>query len=92
MRPDVLWLTLGFSAQGVFGARFVVQWWRSERAGMSVMPVSFWYLSLFGSMLLLIYALHKRDAVFIAGQLAGSLIYLRNLYLIRHKQPTEQIV
>ncbi len=91
MKPDVLWLVLGFSAQALFGARFIVQWFKSERAGMSVMPVSFWYLSLFGSLLLLIYAIHRRDAVFMVGQLAGSLIYMRNLYLIRRQRVAETV-
>ncbi|HEX5132136.1 MAG TPA: lipid-A-disaccharide synthase N-terminal domain-containing protein [Candidatus Krumholzibacteria bacterium] len=87
MKPDTLWLGLGFFAQALFAARFVVQWLKSERAGMSVMPVSFWYLSIFGSVLLLVYAIHKKDAVFILGQLTGSLIYTRNLYLIHQRRP-----
>jgi len=87
MKPDVLWLALGFFAQGLFALRFIVQWITSERARASVIPVSFWYISLVGSALLLVYAIHKRDPVFIAGQLAGSTVYLRNLYLIHQHQP-----
>lgn len=76
------WLVLGFVAQGLFSARFLVQWFASERAGRSVVPLTFWYLSLFGSALLLLYAIHRRDPVFILGQSAGMFIYLRNLNLI----------
>jgi lipid-A-disaccharide synthase-like uncharacterized protein len=85
VRPNVVWLVLGFFAQGLFAARFVVQWLRSEKAGRSVIPISFWYFSLAGSVLLFIYALHKGDVVFIAGQAAGSVIYLRNIHLIRRR-------
>ena len=78
-----LWLALGFFAQLIFASRFVVQWLASERAKASVVPVSFWYLSLGGALLLLAYAIHRRDPVFILGQSTGAFIYLRNLYLIR---------
>jgi lipid-A-disaccharide synthase-like uncharacterized protein len=77
---DWLWLALGFIAQGVFTARFIVQWLASERAGRSVIPMAFWFLSLAGSTLLLIYAIHRRDPVFILGQGAGVAIYIRNLH------------
>jgi lipid-A-disaccharide synthase-like uncharacterized protein len=90
MKPDLLWLGLGFFAQGLFAARFVVQWLSSERARASVIPVSFWYLSLGGSLLLLTYAVHKRDLVFIAGQAAGSIVYIRNLHLI-HQRRTQPV-
>jgi lipid-A-disaccharide synthase-like uncharacterized protein len=76
------WLLLGFAAQGLFTARFLVQWIASERAGHSVIPVAFWYFSVFGGVLLLIYALDRRDAVFIAGQAFGVFVYLRNLYFV----------
>lgn len=76
------WLVLGFVAQALFTARFLVQWLASERAGRSVIPMMFWYFSLSGSSLLLLYAMHQRDPVFIVGQGAGVLIYLRNLRLI----------
>jgi lipid-A-disaccharide synthase-like uncharacterized protein len=64
-------------------ARFVIQWFVSERQRRSVIPVSFWYFSIFGALVLLVYAVHRRDPVFIAGQLLGVLIYVRNLHLIR---------
>lgn len=77
------WIMLGFTAQFLFMMRFVVQWVASERARRSVMPVAFWFFSLAGGILLLIYAIHRRDPVFIAGQTLGLIVYIRNLSLIR---------
>ena len=79
---EVFWILLGLTAQLLFSARFLVQWIASERAGMSVVPVAFWFLSVFGGMLLLSYAIWRRDPVFILGQSMGVFIYLRNLNLI----------
>jgi lipid-A-disaccharide synthase-like uncharacterized protein len=65
-----------------------VQWLASERAGRSIVPMAFWYLSLGGGTLLLIYALHVGDPVFIAGQSVGAFVYLRNVHLrLRERQP-----
>jgi lipid-A-disaccharide synthase-like uncharacterized protein len=75
-------LVLGFIAQILFSARFLVQWIASERAKKSVVPISFWFLSLAGGGLLLIYAIGRKDPVFILGQSAGVIIYSRNLYFI----------
>jgi lipid-A-disaccharide synthase-like uncharacterized protein len=82
---EKFWLLLGFSAQGLFAARFIVQWIASERAGRSVVPIGFWYLSLGGGLLLFTYALWRKDPVFILGQSCGLFVYSRNLYLI-HKE------
>ena len=79
---NTFWLVLGFVAQALFSARFILQWIASERAGKSVMPVVFWYLSISGSVLLLAYAIYRQDPVFILGQSAGLIVYFRNLYLI----------
>ena len=76
------WVLLGFVAQAFFTMRFVVQWIASERARASVIPVAFWFFSLGGGVLLLIYALYRRDPVFIAGQALGLVVYVRNLYFI----------
>jgi lipid-A-disaccharide synthase-like uncharacterized protein len=76
------WVVLGFIAQGFFTMRFVVQWIASERALRSVIPVAFWFFSIGGGALLLVYALYRRDPVFIAGQALGLVVYLRNLYFI----------
>jgi lipid-A-disaccharide synthase-like uncharacterized protein len=74
------WVLLGFAAQALFTMRFLVQWIASERAGRSVMPIAFWFFSIGGGLLLLVYALQRRDPVFIAGQAFGVLVYARNLH------------
>ncbi|HWX05213.1 MAG TPA: lipid-A-disaccharide synthase N-terminal domain-containing protein [Bradyrhizobium sp.] len=76
------WLAFGLIAQLAFAARFLVQWIASERAGKSVVPLAFWFFSIGGGLLLLIYALYRRDPVFIAGQALGLVVYFRNLYFI----------
>jgi lipid-A-disaccharide synthase-like uncharacterized protein len=73
----------------MFGMRFFVQWIASEKAKKSVIPIAFWYLSICGSLILLVYAVHRRDPVFILGQSTGSFIYLRNLYLIKNEKENE---
>lgn len=80
---EIAWLTFGFLAQFCFAMRFLVQWWQSERAGASIVPVSFWYLSLLGGTMMLVYAIYRMDPVFILGQAMGLIVYLRNLMLIR---------
>jgi lipid-A-disaccharide synthase-like uncharacterized protein len=77
------WLVFGLVAQVLFTARFLVQWIVSERARRSVVPALFWWLSLGGGGLLLIYALGREDPVFVLGQIAGIVVYARNLVLIR---------
>ena len=76
------WAVLGFIAQFMFTMRFAVQWIASERARQSVVPLAFWYFSIAGGSLLLVYAIQREDPVFIAGQAAGLFIYIRNLWLI----------
>ncbi|HKH02395.1 MAG TPA: lipid-A-disaccharide synthase N-terminal domain-containing protein [Bradyrhizobium sp.] len=76
------WVLLGFAAQAFFTMRFVVQWVASERAGRSVVPIAFWWFSIGGGILLLVYALYRKDPVFIAGQSFGVFVYLRNLYFV----------
>lgn len=74
------WIALGFVAQLLFTARFLVQWLESERQNRMVIPIAFWFLSIGGGLLLLIYAIQRRDPVFIAGQAFGVFVYARNLY------------
>lgn len=76
------WVAIGLGGQLMFTARFLVQWIASERAGRSVIPLAFWYLSIGGGLILLAYAIWRRDPVFILGQSMGVFIYLRNLFLI----------
>ncbi len=77
------WVILGILGQIFFTARFLTQWIASERAGRSVVPLSFWFFSIGGGLMLLAYALYRRDPVFILGQAFGLFIYVRNLMLIR---------
>jgi lipid-A-disaccharide synthase-like uncharacterized protein len=79
------WTTLGFAGQLLFSSRFLVQWWASERRHRVVIPIAFWYFSLFGGLALLAYAWHRRDPVFALGQAGGLLIYGRNLMLTRRE-------
>ncbi len=82
MSSELFWLGLGFLGQILFSLRFLVQWWASERRRQSVVPLAFWYFSLAGGAVLLIYAIYRADPVFIVGQLTGIAIYARNLHLI----------
>ena len=77
-----LWMAIGFLGQAIFTARFLVQWVVSEKKRDSVVPVAFWWLSLFGGMTLLSYAISRRDPVIIVGQGMGLFIYVRNLMLV----------
>ncbi|HTQ14025.1 MAG TPA: lipid-A-disaccharide synthase N-terminal domain-containing protein [Rhizomicrobium sp.] len=79
---DHVWLLVGFLGQALFASRFIVQWFRSEMEGRSVIPLSFWYCSVGGGVVLLAYAIFKRDPVFIIGQASGLFVYARNLWLI----------
>jgi lipid-A-disaccharide synthase-like uncharacterized protein len=82
------WVIFGFAAQGMFFGRFVVQWIATERAKRTVVPVSFWYLSIVGALMILAYAIRQQDIVFIFGQGLAIVIYLRNLYIF-YQQPKE---
>jgi lipid-A-disaccharide synthase-like uncharacterized protein len=77
------WLAFGLIAQLSFGARFLVQWIASERAGKSVVPLAFWFFSIGGGSMTLLYGLVKREPVIIVGQLVSNIIYVRNVMLIR---------
>jgi lipid-A-disaccharide synthase-like uncharacterized protein len=84
------WLAVGFLGQAMFSGRFIVQWIASERKKASVIPVAFWWLSLAGGLSLFVYAVHRGDPVFILGQVAGLVVYGRNLVLLRrtgHRAP-----
>src|SRR6266404_9636131 len=84
---DWSYLTLlGLIGNVIFSTRFLVQWMASERKGQSVIPVSFWYWSIFGSIVMCFYFIFKRDPVGILAYLPYSLIYIRNLMLIRKRK------
>jgi lipid-A-disaccharide synthase-like uncharacterized protein len=75
-------ILIGYIAQMLFAMRFVVQWIASERAGRSVVPMAFWIFSIGGGLMLLGYALYRKDPVFIVGQAFGVFVYLRNLQFV----------
>lgn len=91
MEPSKVWLVVGFLGQACFSARFLVQWIASERRRRSVVPIYFWYFSVAGGVILLAYAIHRMDPVFILGQAAGLLVYARNLYLINRNRQTQPL-
>ena len=85
------WVAFGLAGQMLFGSRFIVQWIASERKKTSHIPIVFWYLSLSGGIVTALYAIHRRDPVFIIGQSAGLIVYIRNLMLIhRHRSHADE--
>jgi lipid-A-disaccharide synthase-like uncharacterized protein len=87
MGLDWSWLDLlGLTGQIIFSVRFITQWIESERKGVSYIPVSFWYWSIAGSLVLTVYWIFKRSPVGILANLPNTLIYLRNLQLIRRQK------
>jgi len=88
---EKIWLLIGFLGQGLFSARFLVQWIASERARKSVMPAAFWFFSIGGGVTLLAYAIYRQDPVFIVGQAAGLIIYARNVYFVLLERRTGKI-
>lgn len=93
---EICWIAFGFLGQLIFTGRMVLQWIASERRGESYVPLSFWYCSLIGGWILLVYAIYRRDPVIICGQMLGVVVYGRNLVFIHRKlradaqQPTPQ--
>ena len=84
--PPVWMMVVGFVGQGIFGGRMLVQWIATERARQSVVPLSFWYMSVIGAMITLAYAILRNDPVFIVAQTGGLIVYIRNLYFL-HANP-----
>ena len=76
------WLVFGVVAQLLFAGRFIVQWISSEKAGRSVIPFAFWFFSMGGGLMTLIYGIVKREPVIILGQGLATIIYVRNIMLI----------
>lgn len=87
---EKIFIILGLAGQLMFSARFLVQWIASEKRKKSVVPISFWFLSLFGSFLLLIYTIYRKDIVFTLGQLFGFIVYIRNLLIIKNTEKIEK--
>ena len=85
--PEQIMVVVGFAGQGLFAMRFILQWLTSEGQGRSVIPIGFWYFSIGGGSVLLLYAIWRQDPVIICGQGLGLFIYFRNLYLIKAPRP-----
>ena len=84
-----VWVTLGFLGQVLFTGRMLVQWLVSERHGRSVVPPMFWWMSLVGASMLLVYFVWRKEPIGVLGQATGWFIYVRNLWLIHRRAPVE---
>lgn len=82
----MIWVAVGFIGQALFTGRMVVQWLVSEKQKQSVVPVAFWWMSLGGASMLMLYFIWRKDIVGVLGQSTGWFIYVRNLWLIYGKQ------
>lgn len=85
MSSNTLWLAIGMGGQALFGMRFFVQWLHSESRRKSLIPLSFWYFSIAGGVVLLAYAIHRQEPVFIVGETVSLMIFMRNLKLLGRK-------
>ena len=82
---EVLWVSFGTLGQLVFFSRWVIQWISSEKNKISIIPVAFWWCSLTGGIITLIYAHHIGSFPFMLAQAIGIMVYSRNLFLIYKK-------
>ncbi|MBI1369416.1 MAG: hypothetical protein GC162_12275 [Planctomycetes bacterium] len=78
----ILWVSIGIIGQLLFTGRMIVQWISSEKSRKSVVPPAFWWMSLIGATMLMIYFVWRKDIVGVAGQGTGWFIYVRNIYFI----------
>lgn len=85
---EVMWLAVGLAGQALFSARWIIQWFVTEKSRRSTVPETFWYLSLVGGLLVFAYGVHKMDPVIILGQF-GVIIYSRNLFFIHRSKAAE---
>lgn len=88
----ILWVSVGFLGQALFTFRMVLQWLVSEKEKRSVVPVAFWWGSLFGGMMLFAYFVWRKDIVGIVGQSTGVFVYARNLVLIYRQRGVPETV
>jgi lipid-A-disaccharide synthase-like uncharacterized protein len=88
LTAEPLWTSVGLVGQFAFGGRFIIQWIVSEYKKKSHIPIVFWYLSLVGSIILLAYSIHRNEPIFILGFTLNTVIYIRNLHLIRKHRRT----
>jgi lipid-A-disaccharide synthase-like uncharacterized protein len=79
-----IWTFIGLMAQGMFFLRFIFQWYYSEKAKKTVVPPIFWYLSMLGAILTVVYALARADVVFLFAGVLQIILYLRSLMLLKN--------
>jgi lipid-A-disaccharide synthase-like uncharacterized protein len=72
------WVIWGLAAQGFFFLRLIIQWLRSEQEKKTIVPLSFWWLGILGAVMLFVYAVVRRDLVFILTSILQLIIYARN--------------
>ena len=82
----MLWVLFGLLGQAVFMGRMLAQWYASEKVQSSVVPPIFWWLSLLGSSMLMVYFIWRKEIVGFLGQSTGWFIYIRNLWFIYGKK------
>ncbi|MBW2502753.1 MAG: lipid-A-disaccharide synthase N-terminal domain-containing protein [Deltaproteobacteria bacterium] len=82
LTTETIWISIGLLGQFLFSMRFIIQWIASEKKRQSVIPEMFWFFSISGGLVLLSYAIWRKDPVFILGQAFGVFIYARNIYFI----------
>ena len=85
----ILWVAFGLGGQVLFTGRMLIQWLASEKQKQSVVPVSFWWMSLTGATMLMMYFIWRVDIVGVLGQSTGWFIYARNLTLIYRPRPVD---
>lgn len=87
------WHIIGLFGLLLFNSRFWLQWWFAEKYRQSYLGSSFWWCSLAGESLCLIYFLRIGDPVNFIGPACGLIPYLRNLMLLsgQHKLPSKEI-
>ncbi len=83
---ELIWVAIGTLGQLVFFSRWIIQWLSSEKSKTSVIPIAFWWCSLIGGIITLIYAHHIGSFPFMLAQAIGIIVYTRNLLLIRRRQ------
>ena len=81
INSETSWILFGLSAQALFFMRFLVSWIASEKNGKTTIPIYFWYFSIIGAFLTLIYSIHRQDLVFITSQSLALIIYARSLII-----------
>jgi lipid-A-disaccharide synthase-like uncharacterized protein len=90
MSAATFWLAMGFIGQGLFGLRFMVQWLASEKAGESVIPPLFWYISVPAGLILVAYAVWRQDPVFIVNEVLCVAVFIRNVVMLRREKSGTQ--